>query len=509
MALSTTVVQREFRLRPFIVAIALLVIVSILQVKPFLGTVTEFERTSVKDKPSTSIQKHKLTNMNDDGFDFDFESNEDNINVRSSPVAAPNATSTATDALNIDAIQPPYTIQWEGRSSMQQIIQRFWKGNLFCETIDQTRQDHNDSQLPILVNISLGCLELFQKSDLGTGNFISLLYAMRLAASVYDNVGFTFTCDDAQESKKDLILPWITGLFPQPRSLSSTTNQFNLSLSHVCGNYDVAPVAYMCKEIQRDLRRMAIALVGVPSANHPSANFVKEYRKQRSSSTDEPQPFHAMEMDEIPLYGANEFQRDDALIHFRCGDLMNSNHPSFGFMTFSGYVRHVSPEARSIGILTQPFEDSEHSRGNDNGPTTRNRCRTAVMSLVEYINDRYPLATVRIHNNPDETIALTYARMIMANQTIVGISSFGVFPAIATFGTGYLRRPDYRKAPNKWLLDPPIDQIADNVVLFDEPKRIMAGDMKRLWQSDGEEGVLKWFWNDEGRINTEGKSLQA
>jgi hypothetical protein len=56
---------------------------------------------------------------------------------------------------------------------------------------------------------------------------------------------------------------------------------------------------------------------------------------------------------------------------------------------------------------------------------------------------------IMIHNGPNETIALAYARMIMAKQAIVGIGSFGVFPALATFGIGYIR--------NRTLLSPQID----------------------------------------------------
>jgi hypothetical protein len=396
--------------------------------------------------------------------------------------------------------RPPYhVVQWDGWLEVQtEVLQAFWTGNHVCESIDQARRDHNDADLPILVKLTFGCMETFHHAGAGSGSYLSLFYAIRLTAQVYSNVAFVFECPDAQDTKRDLILPWITGSFP-PRS-SSTPSEFNVAMAHACGSYDVVPVAYMYQEIRRDLRKMATALVGVPHAQHPSADFVTKYQKQRSlvTTTDESRPIHQVEeIDEIPLYGADQFVLDDALIHFCCGDLMENDHPSFAFMTFNGYVRHISPEARSIGIITQPFEDSEHGRSYDNGSTTRNRCRIAVMSLVEFIHNRYPNAAVRIHNDPNETIALTYARMIMANQTVVGISSFGVFPAVATFGTGYIRRPDYPYAPNKWVLDPPIDQIVDNIVLFDEPKKIMVSDMRQLWQTEGELGILKWFWDED------------
>jgi hypothetical protein len=175
---------------------------------------------------------------------------------------------------------------------------------------------------------------------------------------------------------------------------------------------------------------------------------------------------------------------------------MMLNHPSFGFMKFSGYTKYISPAARSIGILTQPFSAEEQGRSHDQGAVKRERCRIVVTSLVEYIRERFPNTPVTIRNGPNETIALAYARMVMSNQTIVGISSFGVFPAIGTFGTGYIRRPDFRKAPNNFLVQPRLDEMAENIVLIEEPNRIMCAQIKALWETAGANGVLNWFWND-------------
>ena len=124
------------------------------------------------------------------------------------------------------------------------------------------------------------------------------------------------------------------------------------------------------------------------------------------------------------------------------------------------------------------------------------RCRIVVTSLVDYIRERFPHSHVTVHNGPSETIALTYARMVFSNQTIVGISTFGVFPAIGTFGTGYIRRPDFPEAPNQFLVQPRLDQMADNVVLIEEPKIIMCAQIYSLWETGKADGVLNWFWND-------------
>lgn len=88
----------------------------------------------------------------------------------------------------------------------------------------------------------------------------------------------------------------------------------------------------------------------------------------------------------------------------------------------------------------------------------------------------------------------------MANQTVVGVSTFGIFPTVATFGRGYMLRPLFKLANQQLMLDPnPIDDLVDNVVAFDEPEQLMAPEMKTLWETRGEVGVLDWFWNSAVR----------
>jgi hypothetical protein len=88
--------------------------------------------------------------------------------------------------------------------------------------------------------------------------------------------------------------------------------------------------------------------------------------------------------------------------------------------------------------------------------------------------------------------------MIMANQTIIGTSTFSVMPAIASFGTSYIPFP----VPNTsnligWLSNPPrIDNFTQNVVLYEDSNIISARNMKQLWKNEGEIGVLNWFLND-------------
>jgi hypothetical protein len=100
-----------------------------------------------------------------------------------------------------------------------------------------------------------------------------------------------------------------------------------------------------------------------------------------------------------------------------------------------------------------------------------------------------------VHNGPSETTALAYARLVMANQTIAGISTFGVFPAISTFGTGYLSRPN-GNFPNYWMFNPRVDELVDNVHMYTDSDFLMVADMKTLWETKGEAAVLEWFRSD-------------
>jgi hypothetical protein len=58
-------------------------------------------------------------------------------------------------------------------------------------------QERNETQRPILVKITFGCQDVFAKSILGTGNWTSAFYALRLAALLLGDVNVQMTCRDA------------------------------------------------------------------------------------------------------------------------------------------------------------------------------------------------------------------------------------------------------------------------------------------------------------------------
>jgi len=125
---------------------------------------------------------------------------------------------------------------------------------------------------------------------------------------------------------------------------------------------------------------------------------------------------------------------DDAIIHFHCSDIMASTHPHFGFLKFHAYAKHISLHVHSIGIVMQPFPTAAADAGNSSMQAQRQMqtcahdasvkiqqcCWAVVGALIAYLQEKFPKAVMHIHNHPNKTITLTYACMIMANQTNIG-----------------------------------------------------------------------------------------
>jgi hypothetical protein len=401
-------------------------------------------------------------------------------------------------------------ISWSGLDAMEALVDTIWERNYFCDAIKAARRNWTaplqaenvtgEKTLSITLKLSFGCRDLYTNGKTGSGNYLQALYMMRLAATVLEHVDVRVACHDAEATKRDLILPWFTGRWHWRRRSKEKLLQVAESIKknrrvvryETCRPFWDAPIGLMHQEIQYDLRRMAVSLLGaIP--DHPSAVFLRN-PSQLSLQRFEPQLAHILEGG--PLF--RNVTLDDAVIHFRCGDLLTTNLTSYGFMKFSGYTRHISADARSIGILTQPFQDKkkQQQRTQDADFTSRRRCRTLVVALKAYISRRHPTTRVSIRNDPNETIALTYARMIMANQTVGTMSTFSAFPVVATFGTGYFLRPK-KWSPNVWMRNHPnmIDELTDkpNLVLFDEESVLVGPQTTDLWNAQGVNAVLGWF----------------
>jgi len=166
---------------------------------------------------------------------------------------------------------------------------------------------------------------------------------------------------------------------------------------------------------------------------------------------------------------------------------MTEGHSMYRFVKFGVYLRLISPDAKSIGIVTYPFEVNKQTRGRDSASVGQEQCHIIVGELVTFLQLEFLRAVVRVHNDPDKTIALMYAHMIMANQTFAVMSTFALFPAIANFGTGYI------KLFKNWLENPSLDTIIDDVVMINETNILMSQHMIKLWDKTDGKKVTEWF----------------
>ena len=216
-------------------------------------------------------------------------------------------------------------ISWIGVPALQAMIDRYWEGNMFCEEIQALRQQHNDSHVPITVNMVFSCEELFSTSWIGSGNFISALYHMRMSALALGNVDMHMTCKDAAQVKSRLILPWFMGHYMGREQQQQQLPSPAWSVNQSCGPYATSPIAHMYQHMQYVLRRMAIGLVGLPvnDPSHPAHQWAQKYLwsidTNVSNIPDLDLQLPVPQKDDAPLFPAESLELDDATIHFRCG----------------------------------------------------------------------------------------------------------------------------------------------------------------------------------------------
>lgn len=224
----------------------------------------------------------------------------------------------------VDPGQSRHVISWSGLPAVQSMIDRYWEGNYFCEEIQALRQKYNNSHLPITVDISFSCQELYDHSYIGTGNFISVLYHMRMSALAFGSVDMNIMCIDADNVKSQLILPWFMGNYwGQP---DDEVGRYRWSVDMTCGPYATSPISHMYQRMQYVSRRMAIGLVGLPvnDPSHPAHQWAQEYLWSTDTNNtriipDSDLQLPAPRRNETPPFPADLFELDDATIHFRCG----------------------------------------------------------------------------------------------------------------------------------------------------------------------------------------------
>ena len=356
----------------------------------------------------------------------------------------------------------------------------FWRGrqNRLVKLIKNTVKNYrngtasDDPHTPIiLLNLTIQCKLLYDKLHLGTGNLVLGYYAMRLAAAA-GGVDFLFQCIQSNQTAQFVdnqgsIITWLQGYFPAPQH-AETFSPFDPplpTLDLAARGMGHVPLHFMSEAIRHDLRKMAIHLVG-PRENRTLVN----------DATVDVEPI-------LP-----NVELDDVAIHFRCGDLMKGfNSKNYGIVQYESYREYIFPTCRSIGIVTTSFNESS-LRSQDRG-TTRT-CQVLVNGLVSYLQHAFPRAKISIRNGPEETLALAYARLIMANQTFCSPSTFSIFPTIASFGTGYIQRanmtyfvaPIVEKYSDVRFMDGPLLSALDvGLFVFTEKDQVKRSDLMLGW----------------------------
>jgi hypothetical protein len=376
------------------------------------------------------------------------------------------------------------TIVWQGvgkRKSFYNFLRRYWKENILCNF----SQTHPYSKL----DIQLGsCQNFLQESTWGTGNILTAYYGLRVSA-LHQHLDWQISCDDAFEAQSINILSWVMGSFQWNDGMANLTGDPVLQ----CSTFNHAPLGIIAEQIQLDLRRMALSLV-TPPPEHPAHDWAQRQKLHEFQSFQI--PFRT-----DPIYP--NARLDDTTIHFRGGDLFSSKNPDYGFLRFNAYkkiIQQSKATPRSIGIITQTL-GSNSSCCNDSNTSIRSvdlkqakPHKTLVKALAQYLQEEFPTATIHIHSEDD--MPLSYARMILSNQTIGAFSSFAVFPAMATFGTGYLRHPE-GNGPYRWITN---SDVPSNVKLFEESDFLLPSVVKYVWKTLGLSVLLKWL---RGEITTE------
>jgi hypothetical protein len=456
------------------------------------------------------------------------------------------------------------TIYFQGSKDFRELMLHSWNpaGSTYkgvCRTLDAVSSIADTALDPTtatphrraVVSVNVSCAQLYA-DGWGTGNVIELLYTLRLQCLAY-NATLVVSCSDAKATRSELVLPWLLGTFqPTETSFQSISGaalpewkQPVIAVQRACSPQRTMPLGRLYRDWQFRLRVMAICLAGLPLhlPTHPSHAFAAKYvwpgkatmptdiafkeqtwwarRRQQYTATDltffpsasDILPFELPHRHDNPPLSSlfQEEPLDDVAIHFRCGDLMGTDHGQYEFLKFSGYTRHISPEARTIGIVTQSFAPPSIQSQNNSGrqqistlqirskdftDVVRDRCFIVVSALVDYIKQRHPDSLVSIRNGPRETIPSSYVRLIMANQTIAGLSStFGVFPTIATFGTGYLSSPERNQTAvrTSWMVEEFANQRVANILLVEGNPHAKVSTILRMWETQGADRVVEWF----------------
>lgn len=329
----------------------------------------------------------------------------------------------ASHATNTHNIGPEHCFWWGGQPKLCNLLQAKVNTNSTIQAL----------------NLTLNCSSSNLHTGLGTGNWVLALYMSRLAA-IHFGVQMQFACSDGTKERD--ILPWLQGCYTPATGppLESTNDS-------LC-DWDMRriPLQLMATRIRRDMQDMVHQATGLREL--PTSLFGSPVN--------------------TPFFG--NVVLDQVAIHLRCGDVLYMNRPKmdYGLIRFRDYVRIIDPSVTSIGIITQPFDPS---LGRSIETNHTQDCQRVVMAFAAVLQTNFPHATIAIRNGKDETLPLAYARLVLANQSIIGLSSFTAFPVIGAYGVSFFQ--EGRMQVNQWLNQVQMDHLRLWNPDFINTKRIM------------------------------------
>ena len=327
---------------------------------------------------------------------------------------------------------------------------------LLSEHLSNNTQNDDCSSSRFVLNVTIPCQKLFKSSYLGTGNWMFLLYSAYAAFQSVPHADFYFACHDHDTTRHNLVLPWVLAT-PTAVNSSFQFSEFCRPKGGKAKEYRKQPFDRMLPVIRRDLRRMA----------------------SQETSRSKTNPYY-----------------NDAVIHFRCGDLLTNGHAGYEFLKFHDLIRPFvnSTTIQSIGIVTQPLgEKHVQTRYMDKVEISGARCRRVLDALIEYLQARFPNTTaVQVHNGPRETVVTSMLRMMTARYLTAAHSSFSVMAAAAAYGTVYVPHP--KNGWTQW-----ITAVADPRIHILEPVHdtLNSAIASAVWNFPGGAAeVVAWFRND-------------
>ena len=388
--------------------------------------------------------------------------------------------------LQVLNIGEEHAFWWNGQPKLCALLRKTL-GVDSLETLRNSTTTADQQQAPappVLVNLTLNCTHITHDAGLGTGNWLVAFYMTRILSS-YANAHFQFQCHNNDCSWSEDVLAHLQQCYPPLDQDHWPVHTVPIPVTEklLCA-WDMfqAPVSLALSDIQKDMRRLVRTVL--PHSDKPPPPPTTTTLVATNGGVAPPPvlyiPTHRYSA--TRWFGNNVFF-DDVAIHFRCGDVLNLTRPrgDYGITRFAEYTKRISPEARSIGIVTQPFEPSRN-RPHDQAHT--GPCQTLVESLVRYLRRSLPhVESIAIRNGPHETLVLAYVRLAVANQTLTSLSSFSAFPILAQYGENHFEKG--RMQVNRWLNHLGLPHVHP-----------IEGDLlrnHRIMKENSMEFVLKWL----------------